>query len=213
MAEPSTPQATDDLSVLSVLSVTSGDDEIERAILATIPVGIGRRHTQVVHLARALKAIPRFADAPVDAMKPHVRRWHKIGLERKVIGTEPFEETWIDFINAWPRVNFTAGSEPLALIVQRAKSLSLPAAAQGYESKGVRLLIAICRELQKASGDKPFFLSCRTAGKLLELGENGHIKAWRWLGLLVHDGILAEIEKGKPGKGRASRYCYSENGQ
>ena len=35
-------------------------------------------------------------------------------------------------------------------------------------------------------------------------------KAWRWLGLLVHDAILQETEKGEPGKGRTSRYHYLE---
>ena len=196
--------------VLSVLSVTSAerDNEIDRAILETIPSGIGRRNRQVFELARALKAIPRLVDAPVDAMKPHVRQWHKIGLEKAVIGTEPFDETWIDFIHAWPKVKFPRGKEPMIAIPERAKHSPPPAVAQNYEGDGLRLLIAICRELQNVSGNKPFYLACRTAATLLDLGENGFVTAWRWLSLLVHDGVIEEVERGHRGKRRASRSRY-----
>jgi hypothetical protein len=207
------PPHTSNCSVLSVLSVTSDekDDEIDRAILETIPSGIGRRNRQVFELPRALKAIPRLADAPVDAMKPHVRRWHRIGLEKAVIGTEPFDEAWIDFLHAWPKVKFPRGKEPMIAILERAKHSPPPAVAQNYEGDGLRLLIAICRELQCASGNKPFYLACRTAATLLDLGENGHVKAWRWLTLLVHDGVIEAVKRGERGKRRASRFRYSEN--
>ena len=73
-----------------VLSVTSGDTTAaaatDRAVMETIPTSIGRRNRQVFQLARALKAIPRLADAPVDVLKPHVQRWHRIGLEKGVVG-------------------------------------------------------------------------------------------------------------------------------
>jgi hypothetical protein len=195
-----------------VLSVTPGnrDPDIDLAILSNIPSGISRRNLGVFELARALKAIPRFADAPVDTMKPHVRRWHNIGLEKRVIGTEPFDETWIDFLHAWPKVIFPKGNEPLIAILKRAKSLPSPAVAQNYEGDGLRLLVAICRELQIASGEKPFYLACRTAARLLGLeSENGYVKAWRWLSLLVHDGVIDEVERGERGKRRASRYRYT----
>jgi hypothetical protein len=172
-------------SVSSVSSVTSGeaDAEIDAAVLKTIPSAIGRRNKQVFELARALKGIPRLADAPVDAVKSHVRGWHRIGLARRVIGTEPFEETWIDFIHAWPRVRFPKGNQRLLNIVQRAKE-SISTVPQRYEGAGLRLLVAVCREFQRDSGGQPFFLSCHMAATLLGLGENGHVKAWRWLELL-----------------------------
>lgn len=197
------------LSVHSVLSVTrDSDPEIDRAILDTIPSAIGRRNRQVFELARALKGIPRLADGHVDALKPYVRQWHKVGLNKGVIGTEPLEETWIDFLHAWPKVKFPKGEEPMLAIFQRAKDSPLP---RRYEGKGLRLLMALCRELQRSSGDKPFFLACRTAAWLLDLGQNGHMKAWRWLDLLVHDHVLEEVEKGARGKRRATRYRYIED--
>jgi hypothetical protein len=197
-------------SVSSVSSVTSEgtDPEIERAILATIPAHTGRRNRQVFELARALKGIPRLADAPADAMRPYVRRWHRVGLERGVIATVPFEETLIDFIHAWPRVKFPKGNQRVLAIVQRAKDSPPPAVAQNYEGDRLRLLVAICREFQRESGSSPFFLSCRMAAALLGLGENGHVSAWRWLELLVHDKVLENVERGERGKRRATRYRY-----
>jgi hypothetical protein len=194
--------------VLSVLSVTS-DPDTERAILATIPQRIGHRNRQVFELARALKAIPRLADAPVQAMKPYVRLWHKIGLERGVVATEPFEETWIDFRHGWPKVKYPKGDEPMIAILQRAKDLPPPAVARNYEGAEMRLLVALCRELQRASGEKPFYLACRTAARLLGLDvENGYVKAWRWLDQLVDDQVIQNVEPGERGKRRATRYRY-----
>ena len=108
-------------------------------------------------------------------MKPYVRRWHRIGLETGVIATEPFEETWIDFLHAWPRVKFPKGNEPMIAILQRAKDSPPPAVAQNYEGDGLRLLVALCREFQRESGRNRSSSACRTAARLLGLGENGHV--------------------------------------
>jgi hypothetical protein len=175
----------------------------ERAIRESLPTGPGKRHRQVFEFARALRAIPWLADAPVDTLEPYVRRWHKLALPH--ITTKAFEETWIDFLNAWLRVKFPKGAEPMAAIFQQAKESTVPRAALRYEIDGLWLLASLCRELQRASGDKPFFLSCRTAGRLLEVD---HTTAWRWLFLLAHDQIIHEVEQGDQGKRRASRYRY-----
>ena len=90
-------------------------------------------------------------------------------------------------------------------VFELAKQSPFPQAAMRYEQHDLRLLVALCRELQRASGDKPFFLACRTAGNLLKVT---HITAWRWLFALTQDGIVAEIEKGDRVRRRASRYRY-----
>jgi hypothetical protein len=178
---------------------------IEAAILDSLPTQIGRRNRQVFELARALKAIPALADAPAEDLEPSVRCWHTLGVKGGVIGTEPFEETWIDFLQAWPKVKFPKGAEPMTKVFEMVKQAPMPRAAQRYEQGGLRLLVALCRELQRLSGDKPFFLACRTAGRLLGVK---HVTAWRWLALLTHDRIVAEVEKGDRAHRRASRYRY-----
>jgi len=130
-----------------------------------------------------------------------VRRWHERALP--IIGTKPFDETWADFVAAWPRVRFPKGQEPMTLIVQRADASPPPAVAERYDAPETRRLVAICRELQRASGDDPFFLSCRTAAELLGMD---HATAWRRLEMLVADGVLLVVQVGT--KHRATRYRY-----
>jgi hypothetical protein len=57
--------------------------------------------------------------------------------------------------------------------------------------------------LQHSAGTEPFFLACRTAGRLLKVE---HVTVWRWLGLLVEDRVLELVEKGV--RKKASRYHY-----
>ena len=90
-------------------------------------------------------------------------------------------------------------------VLERIKDANVPSAAMAYELPGLRLLVALCCELQRSARDAPFFLSCRTAGRLLEVD---HTTAWRWLYLMVSDGLLEVEEQGKPGRKRATRYRY-----
>jgi hypothetical protein len=179
--------------------------DIKQAIHDTLPTAVGRRNRQVFEFARALKAIPRLADADPDDLKAAVRNWHQVALLRQVIGTEPFEETWIDFLKSWPKVKFPRGEEPMTAILEKAKANPLPPAASRYDHAGLRLLVALCHELQRVSGQGEFFLSCRTAGKLL--GVN-HVTAARYLFLLAHDGIVEAVEKSDRARRRATRYRY-----
>lgn len=181
------------------------DPDVLQTVHATIPQGIGSRHRQVFELARALKAIPHLADADPGRFAPVVRRWHTLGRQRGVVGTESWEESLIDFLQSWPRIKYPKGTDPMSTIFARARAAELPAVAEKYESEGIRLLVRLCAELQTASGKNPFFLATRTAGRLLGVQ---HVRAWRWLWLLAHDGIIAEVEKGAHATRRASRWRY-----
>jgi hypothetical protein len=152
-----------------------------------------------------LKAIPRLADAEPDDLKTALWQWHQLALLKQVIGTEPFEETWIDFLKSWPKIKFPRGQEPMTAILEKAKTAPLPHAAMRYDLDALRLLVAVCRELQHVSGEGEFFLSCRTAGKLLGVD---HSTAARYLFLLAHDGIVEAVEKGDRTRCRATCYRY-----
>ena len=93
----------------------------------------------------------------------------------------------------------------MGLMLERAVTTDLPTVALQYEQPELRMLVALCRELQRAAGDGPFWLACRTVERLLGVGR---VTAWRWLGLLVDDKILYLVEKGDRRTGRASRYVY-----
>jgi hypothetical protein len=117
-------------------------------------------------------------------------------------------ETRIDFLKAWPRVKFPKGKEPMSDIVSRARLAPLLPEAAGYEQEGLRFLVALCRELQRSAGDGAFYLSCRTAGRLLGVD---HTTANRWMFLLVQDGILEPVAIGSTATWRASRFRYKRN--
>ena len=180
------------------------NEEIEQAIIETLPTRRGMRNNNVFELARTLKAIPQLADAPRTALRPYVQFWHQLALP--VIGTKPFEETWIDFLKGWPRVKFPKGSDPMAEALANAVAAKLPEAAVVYEQEQLRLLVSLCRELQRVSGDSPFFLSCRVAERLLGV----HFKtANRWLFLLVQENVLELVTQGDASSMLASRYRYT----
>jgi len=194
-------------TLVGVYSLDSRDSllhsRVEQAIAETQPRGTRQRHRLLFELARELKAIPALADAPVAELKAYVRQWHQKALPH--ITTKPFEESWFDFAEAWDKVKYPKGTEPIAMILAQAVEAGLPEVAKQYEQEELRLLVCFCRELQRASGDGPFFLATRTAGQLL--GVN-HVTASRWLRGLVLDGILELVTAGTRENRRASRYRY-----
>ena len=198
------PRGLKTLSESSMASTASMvHDSIELAIVEAIPEKGGRRHRAIFELARALKAIPSLADAPAVEMKPHVRRWYQASIG--TIRTKPFEDSWLDFAEAWGKVKFPKGQEPIAMIFASINDRDLPEVLREYETPGIKQLAAFCRELQRASGEGPFFLACRTAAGLLDID---HATASRWLRLLQHDGVIQLAEKGSHEKRRANLYRY-----
>ena len=191
------------VSGVSAVSVAELETAIETTIIGSLPAAPGRRNKLVFELARALKALPALSDAKANDLEPYVRRWHTLALP--VIRTEPFEETWIDFLRAWPRVKYPKGTGPMAAIFERALAADLPSAAERYKLDGIRLLVALCCELQRAAGDGPFYLSTRTAGRLLNVD---HTTAWRWLFLLENDNVLSVVSRGSQSTRKATRYRY-----
>lgn len=178
--------------------------QIKSAIRRTLPTGKAQRHRLVFELCRELKAIPAIADAQPMQLSGIVRAWWEKAKEHS---QTPYEEHFFDFLEGWPKVKFPKGAEPMTQIVERAKAGPMPEVAQQFEQERLRLLVAICRELQRATGEGPFFLSSRTTGRLLEVD---HTTAHRWLHGLKNLGILALVEAGSqnPKDRKASRYRY-----
>ncbi len=176
------------------------NDEVLRKSLPTEP---GDWKRAAFRLARELKAIPDLADLPPAALEPLVRRWHQDAVQ--AAGARPFEETLLDFFHAWERVRYPAGCGPLEDAFQRATETPLPAAARGFEQPGLQWLVALCVELQRMSGDAPFFLGCREAGGLLNVDP---AVAWRWLDLLVRLGVLEKVSTGSKQSKQANEYRY-----
>ncbi len=197
-------------AIRSKLSAGSeGEGEgIEQAIQSTLPTSPGMRNRQVFQLARALKGIPSLADQAPQSLIHIVQRWYTRALP--YIKTKEFDETLIDFFYAWPRVHTPMRTNLMEDAMRLARSKPIPNLP--YDSQPVRDLAALCRELQGIVGDGPFFLSTRTAGRLLGVH---HTTAWRGLFLLETDGWIKTIEKGGTDKNprKATRYSYTGTGR
>ena len=200
-------EETEDTEATPVASVSpSLCLSVSQAIATTLPQREGERNRKLFDFARALRAVPTLCDKPLPQLKPAVREWHRAALP--VIGTKAFDETWAEFAYAWPRVRSAMGVNPLAEALARVDAATLPPEASDYDSPATRRLLLLCRELQRASGAEPFFLSCRSAGGLLGID---HDAANKLLAMLVADGVLARARAGTTRT--ATRYRYVGGGR
>jgi hypothetical protein len=81
----------------------------------------------------------------------------------------------------------------------------LPQAAARFHLPKLKLLVALCRELSRAVDGGVWYLSCRAAGKLLDVS---HVKASDWLGRLAHAGVIICAVRGSRNSMLASQYRY-----
>jgi hypothetical protein len=187
-----------------------GGVSVEKAIDKTLPIIIHTRHRKIFELARELYSMPEYTEADPKEFRSVVEQWHKKALPN--IETKEFEETWIDFLKAWPKIKHKIGDEPMAKIFDKAIRLEPPQiAVEKYpDNSNLKLLVSLCRELQRAAGENPFFLDVRTAAKLLN---SYPMQISRWFFLLETDGILKVISKGKMTRsgGIATRFKYIAN--
>lgn len=197
-----TPGRDVDATQTSCEDVTA-DTLIDSAIRSTLPKRPGQRNKLVFELARSLIAVPGWSDASFDQLQPLVRQWHN--LARPYIRTPAFEETWADFIRAWPRVKYPKGKEPMVEIVANAFSADPPECVRHYESESLKQLASLCRELQRASVEGHFPLATRIVAKYFSVNPS---TGSRWLKLLVMDGVIELVAKGTQKNARASRFRY-----
>jgi bifunctional DNA primase/polymerase-like protein len=198
---PSCPESP--VSSVSAVSAESFGAEVEERISQTLPSGEGQRNRCLFEFARLLQGLARYAEANPCSLKPIVREWHRRALP--FILTKPFDTTWFEFLNAWPQIKYPTGTGPLDQALRRASEQPLPPAALEYEDPKVRLLVALVAELQRMAGEKPFFLDCRSAGRLIGVG---HTQANLFLRGLVADGVLELGQKGGWETKKASEYRY-----
>ena len=114
------------------------------------------------------------------------------------------DDYYAEFLEAYSYAQIGLDADPLELALSRAKSAPLPQVL-GFTDERIRLLAAICREMQSLLGEKPFFLPTRKLGEVL--GVHWTLAA-RWLRALEVLGIihLADGEVRRRGGNRSPRY-------
>jgi hypothetical protein len=175
---------------------------VSQAIEAALPTSGAARRKKLFGLARSLRAIMPSASA--HELRPIVAEWHR---RSKAVISAGFTDVWAEFLSGWERVKVPAGQGLIQTALARARACDPPLKAVDlYPEAHVRLLLCLCRELQRIAGDKPFYLDCRTAGRLVGVP---HASAWRLLSsVFVADGFLLRGEKGSEATGRANEYLY-----
>jgi hypothetical protein len=174
---------------------------VARAIEDTLP-GTSAYRKWLFALARALKAF--MPDATPKELRPVVAEWHR---RAQSVVTTGFTDVWAEFLVGWDRVKVPAGEGVVEAAFRRSQAAEPPArAVELYPEPQVRLLVSLCRELQRVAANGPFYLDCRTAGRLVGVH---YSTAWRLLNVaFVADGILLAGKKGSQATRVANEYYY-----
>lgn len=173
---------------------------IERAISETVPLIVGARNAGIFAYARRLKAIPELASRKGLELREAVQWWHEAA--RPTIGTKDWDTTWADFLHGWARVRAPYG-QAIAEALEQARIAPDPECAARFDAPQTRMLIRLCRVLQRRAGADPFFLTARAAGAAVSLDKGTALKR---LEMLTAEGVLTRTYKGHTGKGSEYRY-------
>ena len=175
-------------------------------IAQVAPTDYGQNNDSLFRLARLLKS---YEDAigrlPTEQERLFVfDRWC---LVARRFWRHPRDEYYAEFLDACHYARISLDQNPIELAVSRARCSPLPEVA-GFTDERIRLLVAICREMQQITGANSFFLPTRKLGEIL----GAHwTQVGRWLRILekpleiIH---LAPGEVRRPGGSRSPRYYY-----
>jgi hypothetical protein len=169
-------------------------------ILGCLPTGPGQRNRRVFEFARRLKGAK--PDATPAELRHALREWHRRALPH--IRTKDFDESWSDFTTAWERVRRPAG-QSLAAAVAAADDVPPAVERLGYDG-ALRRLAALCWQLARQWGHKPFPLGCEVAEDYLNTSAR---QAARLLKTLRFDKVLERVKKGTKASGQASEYLFT----
>jgi len=103
---------------------------------------------------------------------------------------------------AWPKVKTKVG-RIFQLAIKQAKKNGTPEKAKHIPDLDAQHLAAVCRELQKCNGKKPFYLSYEKAGEIIGMGRRAGTAR---IDSLIKSGVIKLHRKGHTGF--ASEYYY-----
>ena len=218
-SEPPVPPVSPVTLSAPVLPSGSGSEpvlalpqDVAALIERTLPDRPGQRRSKLGLFARGLKFDLGRAGADTATLRGWVRCWHDLAWPR-TSRAKGVDDSWFDFQSWWVDAKIpletSRASEAFAIAEAGRPWQEL---ADRYDDVRLRHLVAGCREMQRLHGSTPFVLTCRTAAALIGLhGENGHVRANRWLLGLEREGVLKCAFRGKPGRGgrdTANKFLY-----
>ena len=196
--------------VVAKLSVNGDSSSIQSfasddLIRQVAPIDFHRNNVSLFKLAQLVRDFEATMGRPVtnEELEFVFDRWCFVARR---FWRHTRDEYWAEFLEACHYARFGLNQNPLELALSRARTKPLPEVT-GFSDNRVRLLAAICREMQLLVGDSSFFLPTRKLGQLLK----AHwASVARWLVNLEVSGVirLAPGEVRKRGGSRCPRYHY-----
>ena len=195
---------TDDTEVVCVggLFVHS----VDHAVQLALPSKVHQNNDRLFTLARAVKSLEiQTGKFTPTQLRDVFSRWYALATE--FLRPELTRDEYMtEFMDKYASAKVPLGDGIIAQAWKSAQEKPLPPeAVENFEDSRLRLVVALCRELQISAGQEPFYLSARTLQGLLK--QEGHATAARWLRSLCVLQILTPVEKGSGG--RASRYRFN----
>jgi hypothetical protein len=180
----------------------------EQAVALAIPTAPHENHRLLFDLARAVKRLEKqrgreYSDREMKQI--FFNPWY----DRSTAFLRPDQTKdgyWFEFQEAYERAKYPLGEDVLGKAWARVWSEPPPAEAHEFDDEETWRLVALCRNLQAATGNAPFFLSCRTVQRLL--CKKFEMDAHRLLKGLQRHGLLEEAEKGSMAGRRATRWWF-----
>ena len=181
--------------------------QVAKAVALALPTDIHQNHKKLFVLARALKAVEkrRGREFSQEELRRVFGQWH-VAARRWLRPEKSSDDYWFEFLEARDNAKYPLGEGVLQRAWEAAQKAPLPKVARQFETPSLRLLVALCRELQRAAGDAPFYLSYRMAQTLLRPQSSS--TAALWLKGLVRSRVIKVIVKGGPETNKATRYRY-----
>ena len=168
--------------------------------------------TELFALARSVKSFAHEHGAySLGELRAIHDRWHEVSKALLPLKLQDGEFCFAAFLKAFGNVKYLQGERVLENAWERTLCPPPPGLA-GILSQCLSpdaplcRLAHLCLELQRGFGEQPFFLSCRTVGRLFGAGP---ATASTWLRSLEVMGIIETVKKGQRGAGgAATRFRY-----
>jgi hypothetical protein len=159
----------------------------------------------LVKLGCQLIQIPALQEWTVEQTEPIFDEWFRRSVPH--IRTKDRRVSWREWNTIWQWADPELVGDSIAQARLVAQDRPIPAFAMKYRSQKMRELIVLCQVLHEDFADEKgiWFLSCRSAGKVLEMD---HSVAADNLRRLVRDGVLELASEHVDGSMKAQRYRY-----
>jgi hypothetical protein len=174
--------------------------EVWRAVKRFVCTALDQRRRRIFYLAKTWRGFP---GAEPEWFNEPFCEWHRRSLPN--MNHKELELSWGDFLDAWYRVEYPGLSGPLADALDEALRKPLPNAALRFPTTGMRQTVALCCQLQRLRGNRPFFLIQERAADLLEVSQKT-VGDWLRRFQRGDDPVLRLVTKGHTGWG--SEYFY-----